>query len=264
MDNNDSNPISPYIRPIVTFLVVLVFLSMISLGREVPEIFWYIVVGVMTFWFGERFIEKYASSVKNGSISAPEIKQTISEAVEKALPPKADNGGNGDSQLPPEPPIGPIPFSEAEFRADVTANVEKDRSIVNPSTILFEARDTIAYRWYEAGKINNNVAHKGMLEVILDLAKKAMAYEWSKPLGKDPTPEFNEDPIKYVNDHFAEFRNCPSCKDKTDQLVDIDWLARQLTETATYVSLDGVRDAQEQYDMTVQAIKDNGLITWET
>ena len=264
MDNNDSNPISPYIRPIVTFLVVLVFLSMISLGREVPEIFWYIVVGVMTFWFGERFIEKYASSVKNGSISAPEIKQTISEAVEKALPPKADNGGNGDSQLPPEPPIDPIPFNEAEFKEYVEANVKEDYLADTPHNRYNEAYSTGVPLWIEQGKINNNLARKDMLNVILEYAKKAMAWEWAKILNQEPTPEFDADPIKYVNTHFADFRNCPSCKQPVaDQHVDINWLARQLG-LGTQTTHEEVLDAQDSYDDAVESISKNGLITWET
>lgn len=42
------------VRPIVTLMLVIVFCTMVALGRTMPETFSTLVVGVVSYWFGER------------------------------------------------------------------------------------------------------------------------------------------------------------------------------------------------------------------
>ena len=258
-NENESNAFSPYIRPIITLLVTLAFLALVFMGKIDAENLWYVAIGVISFWFGDRFITKYASLIEKAAL----------------IDPKAPNGGDGNQKPPPLPdvedredePTGPpkipIPFDPIAFKADVDANVAIDYAgIVNESTPFFEARDKVQYRWSSAGKLNNTKAVRDMWNVIVDYAKVRMAKLWQKVLGQgEPSAEFLADPIKYVNDHFADFRNCPSCKPSSSPLVDIKWLALALNE-GTYTSYLDLIDAQEQLDAINEDLDGSGNEVW--
>ncbi len=242
--------------PIMTAAAVVVFVIIALDGTLGVERTWWIILGVFAFWMGDRFINKYIAPPKvNGQVVTPSTPVVSSDGLVSTNGETEEDTYDPQYDTPPEP----IPFDPVAFKNDVDAKVLGDYTVVNPSTTFYEARDKTYYRT----NANNNVAHKDLVETILDYAKKAMAYQWANVLGKTPTDEFNANPIKYVNDHFADFRNCPSCKQPmADQLVDIKWLSGNLGE-ATRVSYYDVLNAQKAYDSADLSVKINGLMSWE-
>jgi hypothetical protein len=122
------------VRPILTVAFSATFIAGCVMGAIEPKYLVYITLGILAFWFGERYFSKFASFINshNQTSTAPAAPPAV---VLPPSPPPAAPPPVAVVEAPPEP------LDIKAFHEKVLADVEPHRSETNPATIFYEARD---------------------------------------------------------------------------------------------------------------------------
>jgi hypothetical protein len=140
----------------------------------------------------------------------------ITPAVAPAAPPPAAVAvvTSGTPPPPPSPVPGVSPFSEPAFMDEVNKTAGARYSVVNPSTIFYNAEQV-----FRDWKYDNDQAMKDAQALLLKLADNAFKSIWGASY---------KDAWTFLNDPLG--RGCPTCPDtqKGCTYPDLKYKARQL------------------------------------
>ncbi len=231
---NESNPISPYIRPLAAIFFGIVGLLLVAAGgfAALKSGNWQIFFGltavalVPILWFfnirgGEKAISKMVDMFEIGTSVGTQI--TKNDILPKA------NGGQATStdedawSVVEEPQFGtwdgksPIAFDALKFEGEIKRDTVGQYGEENPATLFYEALtkiEGVAAPWH----FNNLQALKDCRKFILGLAEKAFVWKWGVSY---------DDAVLYLNDP----KGCTTCSAEKQSCCtwpDIDYKARQL------------------------------------
>lgn len=134
MNNNFTEKMRSIVRPVLTLMFSFAFVAGCVMGAIDSKYLVYATLGMLAFWFGERYFSKFASMLTSQNQGA----------APPAAPPEMVSPPSPPPAAPPPAPVveaPPEPLDIQAFHNQVLADVGPKYTETNPATIFQEAKD---------------------------------------------------------------------------------------------------------------------------
>lgn len=184
-------------QPYITFTSFTVFLILVLAGKIDPENLWWVVLVVLTFWFGETAVKKIGGFVKSSIATSVTSQIQPIQAVTQPAPTPEPVDEPEDEPVDEPALIPMVEFDAVAFQKAVDDAVVPTYTVKNDSTVFYTARTKLLNTdWSAEG-------FKQAAKFVLDLAKQNFRTIWGLPKDADPIP--------YATEHLNDNLGCTTC-----------------------------------------------------
>lgn len=255
-DPADTNPISPWIKPVFSALcgLVALWLIVVSALAAITAGAWALVgglIGVLLiyvgWYYGQRNQDKAVSSVQSAFMAGFQAGLPVTPIIPTPQP----GGGTGQQTqvvnqggqapivpwpgMPVTPPPAPQPipppetFNETQFDAEITAAIQGQYGLVNDATKFYEAWRRGAVRYGDPPRVRFSSQDPAWVAYLRKLVNRYLSFEWG--LKDDNGNLLETGALEFAITHINDDKGCTTCGGK--ELAKCPWTSLQ--EKADYM-----------------------------